>query len=46
MATIPEMISGRTVHLVGDAEPLRIAQQFVQAIDVDALGIRAAFFNR
>jgi hypothetical protein len=41
----PEMISGRTVHLadVGDAEPLRIAQQFVQAIDVDALGIRAAF---
>lgn len=41
----PEMISGRTVHLadVGDAEPLKIAQQFVQAVDVDALGIRASF---
>jgi hypothetical protein len=39
------MISGRTVHLadVGDAEPLKIAQQFVQAVDVDALGIHAAF---
>jgi hypothetical protein len=40
----PEMISARTVHLadVGDAEPLKIAQQFVQAVDIDALGIRSA----
>jgi hypothetical protein len=38
----PEMVSGRAVHLadVGDAEPLKIAPQFVQPIDIDALGIR------
>jgi hypothetical protein len=37
----PEMISGRTVHLadVGDAEPLKVTQQFVQTVDIEALGI-------
>jgi len=28
---------------VGDAEPLRIAQQFVQPVDIDVLGIRNLF---
>jgi hypothetical protein len=41
----PQMVSGRTVYLadVGDAEPIRITQQFVQPIDIDALGIRGLF---
>jgi hypothetical protein len=42
---LPQMVSGRTVYLadVGDAEPLRIAQQFVQPVDIDVLGIRNLF---
>jgi len=38
---LPQLISGRTVHLsdVGDAEPLRITQQFVQVVDLKSLGV-------
>jgi hypothetical protein len=40
---LPQLLSGKTVHLsdVGDAEPLRIAQQFVQVVDLRAMGIAA-----
>lgn len=39
----PEVVTGRIVHLadVGDEEPIKIAQQFVQPIDADRLGISA-----
>lgn len=38
----PEVVTGRIVHLaeVGDEEPLKIAQQFVQPVDIEGLGIR------
>jgi hypothetical protein len=38
----PEVVTGRVVHLadVGDEEPIKIAQQFVQPVDIDGLGIR------
>jgi hypothetical protein len=41
----PQMVSGRTVYLadVGDAEPIKITQQFVQPVDIDALGVRNLF---
>ncbi len=37
----PEVVTGRVVHLadVGDEEPIRIAQQFVQPVDTAGLGI-------
>lgn len=38
---LPQLISGRTIHLsdVGDAEPLKITQQFVQVVDLESLGV-------
>lgn len=40
---LPQLISGKTVYLsdVGDAEPVRVAQQFVQVVDLRAMGIAA-----
>jgi hypothetical protein len=42
---LPEVVSGRVVHLadVGDEEPIKIAQQFVQPLDVERLGISELF---
>jgi hypothetical protein len=39
----PEVVTGRSVHLaeVGDEEPILVARQFVQAVDLDRLGIAA-----
>lgn len=38
---LPQLISGKTVYLsdVGDAEPLKVAQQFVQVVDLKSIGL-------
>jgi hypothetical protein len=38
---LPQLVSGKVIHLtdVGDADPLRISQQFVQAVDTQLLGL-------
>jgi hypothetical protein len=38
---LPQLISGRSVYLsdVGDAEPLKVTQQFVQVVDLKSLGV-------
>jgi hypothetical protein len=38
---LPQLVSGKVIHLadVGDAVPLKISQQFIQAVDTKVLGL-------
>jgi hypothetical protein len=38
---LPQLISGKSVHLcdVGDTEPLKVVQQFVEVVDLRSMGI-------